>query len=304
MGWFWRRTAVDAEPVNAVYVWPSWKGYYVGDVVPRARQVLANPSDRAEDVLAKLPPTIRRFLFHLDLTETANFPLDRMGLLNALQARSIRVFNAGVTSLGKRTLHTLARRLGLPCAEAPRTGDASELLMVKTDRNYGGRSERILGRRYRRLLGVQSCSPPIRDAFDYRVLPRSKIPAAWWDDPDLVVERFISNREHRMHRVRIALDHYGFWSGVSPLPVKKTFDCTDTIEHFLRRGELSEELPRTLLETTYRFAEGFSMDYGSLDLIGDDTGQYFVIDANSTPGRGSWVPDRMAFLQAAWDGKS
>lgn len=107
-----------------------------------------------------------------------------------------------------------------------------------------------------------------------------------------------------MHRVRIALDHYGFWSGVSPLPVKKTFDCTDTRENFLQRGEFREDLPQPLLETTYRFAEGFSMDYGSLDLIGDDTGQYYVIDANSTPGQGSWVPDRMAFLQAAWDGKS
>jgi hypothetical protein len=304
MSWFWRRTPVDAEPVTAVYLWPSWKGYYVKDVVPRALPVRANPNHRAEDVLAKLPSTIRQFLFHLDLTETANFPLDRTGLLNALQARSVRVLNGQVTNLSKRALHALARRLGLPCAEAPRSGDPRELLIVKTDRNYGGRSERILGRRYRRLLGVRSCSPPIRDAFDYRVLPRSEIPAPWWDDPDLVVERFISNREHRMHRVRIALDHYGFWSGVSPLPLKKTFDCVDTREHFLRRGELREELPRPLLETTYRFAEGFSMDYGSLDLIGDDSGQYCVIDANSTPGRGSWVPDRMAFLQSAWDGRS
>jgi hypothetical protein len=43
------------------------------------------------------------------------------------------------------------------------------------------------------------------------------------------------------------------------------------------------------------------MDYGSLDLIGDDAGRYYVIDANSTPGRGSWIPERMAFLQGAWD---
>jgi hypothetical protein len=135
MRWFWRRTAIDAEPVNAVYLWPSWKGYYVKDVVPHALRVRARPSDRADDVLAKLPSTTQRFLFHLDLTETAYFPLDRTALLSALQARSIRVLNGGVTSLSKRVLHALARRLGLPCAEAPRTGDARELLIVKTDRN-------------------------------------------------------------------------------------------------------------------------------------------------------------------------
>ena len=116
-----------------------------------------------------------------------------------------------------------------------------------------------------------------------------------------MIERFISNREHRMYRVRVALDHFGFWSGSSPLPVKKTFHCSDTREHFLRRGEMHSDLPRILLETVYSFAEGFRFDYGSLDVIGDDSGRYYVIDANTTPGRGSWVPERMAFLKDAWN---
>jgi hypothetical protein len=97
--------------------------------------VRARPSDRAEDGLTKLPCTVRRFLFHLDLTETANSPLDRTGLLDALHSRSIRVFNGRVTNLNKRAVHAVARRMELPCAEAPRTGDPHDSRSVRRGRS-------------------------------------------------------------------------------------------------------------------------------------------------------------------------
>ena len=203
MKWFKRRNSGDPHPVNAIYVWRSWKGYYVKDVVPGALQVRAKPTDSAENILSRLPSTIRRFLFHVDLTETTNFPADRMLLVDMLRERSISVLNWRVTDLRKRTIHAVTRRLGLPCAEASREGDARELLIIKTDRNYGGYSERLLNRRHRQTLGVPRLSLPIRNAFDYKVMPRSDVPSSWWDDPHLIVECFISNREHRMYRVRV-----------------------------------------------------------------------------------------------------
>ena len=88
MRWFRRQSPEDSIPVNAVYTWRSWKGYYVKDVVPGAFQVRAKPTDSAENILSRLPSTIRRFLFHVDLTETTNFPADRMLLVDMLRVRS------------------------------------------------------------------------------------------------------------------------------------------------------------------------------------------------------------------------
>jgi hypothetical protein len=301
MGWLWRRPPAEAHPLNAVYAWPTSKGYYAEKVVPRRLDLRAKPADLAEEVCARLPATVRGFLFHIDVTETGKFPLDRARLIEELRARSIRVLNAQVTNIAKRTVHAVVRQLALPCALAPREGDERELLIVKTDRNYGGRNERWLSRRDRRLLGLADGSADIRGAFDYKLVSRADVPSPWWDDPDLVVERFITNRDHRLHRVHVVLNHFAFWSGVSPLPIKKIRDCSDTHEHFLRRGQLEPGLPPALLRTAYDFAEAFSLDYGALDLIADEAGRYYVIDANSTPWRGTESPERIAFLRAAWD---
>jgi hypothetical protein len=303
MSWLWNRPRAETGSLNAVYAWPGCRGYYAEKAVPRRLDIRAKPSDLAGEVSARLPAAVRSFLFHVDVTDTSNFPLDRGRLIEMLQERSIRVLNAHVTDISKRTIHALAQQLALPCARASREGDGRELLIVKTDRNYGGRNERLLPRRYRQSLGITDGSAVIRGAFDYKLVPRAEVPAPWWDDPHLVLERFITNQDHRLHRMHIVLNHFAFWSGVSPLPIKKIADCSDTCERFLRRGEFQPGLPPALLRTAYDFAEAFSLDYGALDLVADDAGRYYVIDANSTPWRGTESSERMAFLRAAWDGR-
>jgi len=269
--------------------------------VPRRFDIHARPADAAEKIVAGLPARVHSFLFHIDLTETGNYPLDRHRLIEKLEARSIRVLNGRVTSIAKRTLHARARQIGAPCPQALPDGDAQELLIAKTDRNYGGRNERLLPRRDRRVLGISEGSSHIRGAFDYKVLPRAQVPPSWWADPNLVLERYISNREHRIHRVHIVLDHFAFLSGVSSLPIIKIRDCTDTREYFLRRGEMPDGLPRALLASAYDFADAFSLDFGALDFVADDTGVYYLIDVNATPWRATESNERISFLQAAWD---
>jgi len=281
-------------------VWPASKGYYAEKAVPRRMDIRARLADTAEEVSSRLPATVRSFLFHIDVTDSGKFPLDRTHLLEKLRARSIHVLNAHVTDISKRTIHAHSERLGLPCTLASREGDGHELLIVKTNRNYGGRSERLLTGRDRRRLGLTDDPALIRDAFDYKLMPRAEVPGPWWDDPHLVLERFVTDREHRLHRVHIVLNHFAFWSGVSPQPIKKIRHCSDTREYFLQRGQMEPALPPALLRTVYDFAEAFLLDYGALDLVADDAGRYYVIDANSTPWRGTESEERMAFLQAAW----
>jgi hypothetical protein len=294
------RGAVADATRNVVYAWPTWKRYYACEAVPEALEVRAHPRDAGARIVSCLPRSASRFLFHIDLTEPGRFPLDRAGLIAELEKRSIRVLNGRVTDLRKRTLHETTRRLGIPCAEAPSVGSPSDLLLVKTDRNYGGRSERLLGRRLRKLLGVRDAAPPIRHAFDYRLMRRNAVPRCCWTDPDLAVERFISNPEGRIYRVHVVLDHLVVWSGVSHLAVKKIPDCSGASEEFLRSGEFPANIPSALVQTVYRFIEGFSLDYGTLDVIGDTAGKYYIIDVNATPGYGVWGRRRIDFSRQAW----
>jgi hypothetical protein len=300
----WRSKAVESAceaPRNAVYEWKSWDGWYVKALLPDVLHVEAWPKHESQDVMRLLPTTVRRFLFHLDLTDTSRFPVGRHALLEALEARSIRAVNAKPTDLSKRAVQKLCRRLDLPSSEASPDGDGEELLIVKSDFNYGGRSERLLSRGQRKLLGARKPGRAIRNAFDYRVALRGRIRESLWRDPEVFIERFIDNREHRLWRARISLDRYVFSTGVSPRQVKKLAHCSGCTEFFLRKGEFRDELPAALLETVYRFAESFGLEFGALDIVPDDAGNYFIIDANTTPGMGYAVEDRMAFLREPWE---
>jgi hypothetical protein len=301
MHWWDLRLSRNAGSRNAVYAWPTAKGYYAEAVVPRVRNLRAKPRETAQAVLHRLKRDTTGFLFHLDLTDTCNFPQERERLVEELRTRGIRVWNAGLTNISKRAVHGTLRRLSLPSVLADRQGDAGERLMVKTDRNYGGRSEQWLSSRDRRALKLEGGSAVIGGAFEYRVMTRDEVPVSWWDDPELVIERFVENQEQRLHRVHVVLNRFAFWSGVSSLVIKKIRDCTDTREYFLRRGESHPDLPAALLRTVYQYTETFAMDFGAVDLVPDDAGCFYVIDANSTPWRGTESPERMAFLRAAWD---
>lgn len=290
---------------NAVYFWPTLRGFYAAKVIPGCLKIRGKPTDTAEEVLARLPADVRGFLFHIVLTETGNFPSGRARLVEALEARGVRVWNARVTDISKRRVHAINTQAGLPCVLAPREGEDAEPLIVKTDRNYGGRAERGLTARQRRVLGLGDGSSLIRDPFDYKVLPRGKVPAAWWSDPDLVIERFITNPEQRHYRVALALNRCAFISGHCPRPIKKMDLSSDLRQDLLRRGEMHPALPPALLRTAYAFAEAFALDFGAVDLAADETGRFFVIDVASTPWLGRrpspLEKSRAAFLREAWE---
>lgn len=171
---WWRKNAKPAcdAPRNAVYEWKSWNGWYVKALLPAALHLEARLEHDAADVLRLLPATVRRFLSHLDLTDMSRFLAGRCALMEALEARSIRVVNAKPTDLSRRAVQALCRRLDLPGAEASPDGESKEFLIVKSGFNYRGRSERLLSRGQRKLLCARKASRAIRHGFDYKVSPR------------------------------------------------------------------------------------------------------------------------------------
>lgn len=152
--------------------------------------------------------------------------------------------NARLAGITARTTDRLLRHAGLPHVAAAPDGDPDELLTVKSNYNYGGRSERLLRRRRRELLGLTGIPRSIRAKWDYRVIPRRAVPAETWSDPSLAVQRFVSNAEGRLHRFRVCLDHRAVSTCVCPQPVKDFSIGARCTEEFLLRGSYDSALPR------------------------------------------------------------
>jgi hypothetical protein len=99
------------------------------------------------------------------------------------------------------------------------------------------------------------------------------VPAPWWDDPALCIERFISNDQGRYHRAYLWQDRLAMVEAINPAPVKKTrgnvwsrtlWFCR--VDGRYRPANESDPGPERLLAQVAAFA-----------------GEYYIIDVNTTP---------------------
>jgi hypothetical protein len=233
-----------------------------------------------------LPTGTHAFAFHLNITATAAIPSDRERLIHELQARRIVPLNGAVTDISKTGVQAQCRAFGLPSAAAEPRGDGSELVIVKTDLNFGGKGERQLPPTQRRGFG----SPPVSDAMSdwtaYQVLRREQVPTPWWSDVTLVIERFIDNREHYLYRVNFAGDRIVILRLTNPHSLKKIMNSTARLDVYcgmqdLRRGTVAG-IESSVAAVIVRYLDGSGMDFGALEIIPDDSGRAYIIDVNST----------------------
>jgi hypothetical protein len=146
-------------------------------------------------------------------------------------------------------------------------------VIVKSDRNYGGRKEAELAAR-----GV--LPPKFAAAFtDYALYDSaSEVPAEVWANPDLVVERFLTERQDGLYCLRTWMFFGSKESGsiaFSPKPVVKS-------ESVVRREPL-EVVPEELRAIRQELA----FDFGTFNYAVNEE-RVVLFDANRTPALGQF----------------
>jgi hypothetical protein len=201
---------------------------------------------------------------HVDLTIV---PEEYIRYLSRFRASA----NARVRDISKRLI---SRQL------LDRHDPYSGPVIVKTNLNYSGIPEAALASRGLHPP-VKACRPGA-----YPIYPSiSAVPPAFWNDPELVVERFTPERREGMYCLRtwIFLGDRGlhalFYSNV---PIVKA-------DNIIRREVLSEDdVPGELRQA--RADMGF--DFGKFDYVVVD-GKPILFDVNRTPNLGNVPKDKL-----------
>ena len=233
-----------------------------------------------------LPPRGDLAVLHINLTK---IPED---YLHCARNYS-RVLNLAVTDISKKAI----------ARHRVRRGDGyGGPVMLKANLNYGGAPEARLARRgpfHRRLIKRLRGKLPwyLRaELKDYPVFssPR-EIPAGAWLNPDLVVERFLPERENGLYCLRT----YMFLGKAETNSVSFSHEPQVKSTNLVGRRNV-EEVPEEL--RTLRRELGF--DFGKFDYVLVD-GKVVLYDANRTPTMGGISPDliraRMEILARGLD---
>jgi hypothetical protein len=278
------------EDQFAVYHKSPFGDAMIFNIYPGARRIPAGFDDTPAAILNRLPPDTRFFLYHIDLTKSHAFPNGRAELTQMLLARGIEVLNSNITDVSKPFLHQACVRAGINCPKAESEGESDELIMVKTAANCGGASERKLPPKRRKQLGVPEPHDEISHTQLYKVLPRRAVPTEWWVDPRLSFDSYIANRANRFWRIYSFLDRIVLTEAAAPGFCKKPDGAEyrhNSFGKFTANGldveKKAFEVSPKLVSQVIGIVHELKMSFGTIDLAGDDLGDYYVIDVNTTP---------------------
>ena len=278
----------------AVLEWRAWEGFLL-------QHVLGDDAERIEvDPFRELPSGVFEHIcdsfetvcFQINLSVRGRLPLRIRDLTNRFVERGVFVVNGFVQDIRKSTLQTHLETIGLNSVKVTPAGPAHEVLIVKTDLNYGGDLERHLPPESIAAAGFERLiSPDIKGAYYYKTVLREMFPAEMWNDPAIMIEKYIDNAENSFFRVYFAGERVVIVKAFAPRIIKKlSNDPRDTnyvsdLEH-LKAGKDELELSASLKRDLVTFLEQSAVEFGCLDIVHDGNDNHYIVDLNLTPYAG------------------
>jgi hypothetical protein len=276
--------------------WKGWGKHLISLLLPDAATLNLAPLQDPVELMAKVVASRGHapdlIVMHVDNTFPAQVFPGVAEFATYAERAGIPVWNHLVRDISKRAVHAHNAQHGLRSTAADWKGNASERLIIKTNLNHHGVTESNVTMDERRILGWSPyATTPINPWPDYPIMCRADIPTAWWTDPRLYIERFIWNSENALYRMYFAGEHCVLRLGTSPMPVLRLADSHQHSTYRLLRELANDPMTRMLLgprassvfTCATRFAQSFSLDYGTVDLVADDSNDAYVIDANVCP---------------------
>ena len=133
---------------------------------------------------------------------------------------------------------------------------------------------------------------------------RETLPAEIWNDPAIMIEKYIDNAENSFYRVYFSGERVIIVKAFAARIIKKlSNDPRDTnyvsdLEH-LKAGRDQLELSETLKRNLVTFLEQSAVEFGCLDIVHDGYDNHYIVDLNLTPyaGKNPIDPFLTAFLR-------
>ncbi len=304
----WRRRASNRDGV-LLLCFGLDENFLSHKLFPAARRLELGPATQPRALEQALPGERGLVLQCINLTEPQRLLPPDAPLRRLLTRRGLSLANGRLVSHAKRHLHGILRSLDLPCAAAGAAGPPDELLIVKADHNSGALVERSLPDASRAWLGLPQIPAHVPTHNAYPVRPRREIPAAWFHDPFLVVERYLRTDSQPAFRLFVAGRHAQLYVRESSATLVRGGNSQAiAVLPLTDRGQgwpwpAGSELPpawTAVLDAAWRVGRASGLEVGAIDILTDGDGCPYVIDINTTPYLDSFIDYRqmLAHLRA------
>lgn len=278
----------------AVLEWQAWRGFLITHVLgAEAVRIETDPFHEFPSAeFDRICDSFTTVCFQINLSVRSRLPLRSRELTSRFLERGVYVVNGLVQDVRKSTLHAHLEAIGLPSPKAAPSGVADEILFVKTNLNYGGELERWLPSESITAGGFAHLVSADVGAYRYKTVERGKLDEGAWQDPAIVVEKYVANAEDSFYRVYFSGQQVIIVKAFAPGIIKKLrHDPRDTnfvsdLGH-LKAGTDGLSISASLKRDVATFVENTPVEFGCIDIVHDGHDNHYIIDLNLTPYAGT-----------------
>lgn len=292
-----------SEQIVYIYEWMAWEGFFMPTLFNNSVRITGCIYQNENEIISKVIANTGYFVFHINLTKTHNFIENRANLINILKEKGFKLINEGVLDTSKNWLQKACIENKINSTSAKISGDPDELLIVKTNFNYAGRSENKLTSREKEILSLSTKN--YSTDLNYTIASRKNLPKDTWKNEILVVEKFINNVDNLFYRAHKLFYRIVLTEVIDENLIRKMPDGIKTTNYYfdLKQDNNSDENYKNFenlilqIECICKYGE---IDFGAFDIVKSDSSEYFIIDINLTPYWGfSPHPAMFNFLSEA-----
>jgi hypothetical protein len=258
-----------------VYEWGGWNKFLITHAVPAAKRVEVTPGS----LLCSFGLQTMPAMLHVNLSRPETIFPDYKQWLAVHEETGRPVLNGYCVSLDKWATQEACAAAGLRHVRASAEGDPDEVLILKSRANHCGMHEGLLPAD----LAGDMAPPPWPYPERIHRLKRKEIAAEIWDNRQLTVERYISNRQGRFHRAYVVGEYVAVATSTSPQLVKE-MSHDGGVELISTMAAASRPLDhKDPIAAAYQLARAMRVDFAALDLAIDEDEMVYPIDLNTTP---------------------
>jgi hypothetical protein len=276
--------------MHLICEWGTDSGFLLHYILPDAARMQLKRELTLEQILHQIPESTKTIWWHINLTRPHNLISEFSHLNSMLESRGIKVVNGRIMDIGKAFLMSSIKKAG-GRVPAPSYGD---WVIVKTEDNHAG----IMDRKLQLESGSRKC--PARDDIilfnprRYPVLRYESVPPQWQCNPELIIQKYISNSSSLFLRAYFLGNALVTSVARSMADVKRMSSCTERRQQKRYVSEYSRRDTDSDIVRQVRIAKNaMNIDYGTADLVIDDFSRCWIIDVNTTPFWGEDQPNEI-----------
>jgi hypothetical protein len=250
------------------------KGYLLAELLPDA---VLLPLDQAP-----IANKFKMIIFHTDLTVSSNHPTWRSSFSWKSASTGAVVWNACATNISKRRIHRAVSALGMPSLQVSGELVLDTHVIVKSNQNCGGIAES-------RLAGTVSKPTRVHQVAgtkNYIVCELREVDRDLKQHVQVVIERYVENAQGIFFRVYRAGVRFVVCQAESKNQIKQMGFGNPRISAFFPTLDYKPDCEIEFLEAARQaslISSELGLQFGTVDLVMDDTNVLYVCDVNSTP---------------------